>query len=118
MLLVVDVGNTQTHVGLIEAGVLIDDWRIATVRHRTGDEIAVRFDARDLPLPSDGHTRSFILITHANSKDMDLYTATPDTVEPLPFKDMSEYPYPPKEHYPDSEDFQSYRKRFNTRLMP
>ncbi len=40
MLLVVDVGNTQTHVGLMEAGVLIDDWRIATVRHRTGDEIA------------------------------------------------------------------------------
>ena len=40
MLLVVDVGNTQTHVGLMDAGVLIDDWRIATVQHRTGDEIA------------------------------------------------------------------------------
>lgn len=40
MLLAVDVGNTHTHVGLMDAGVVINDWRIATVRHRTGDEIA------------------------------------------------------------------------------
>ena len=40
MLLVVDVGNTQTHIGVIEDGQVTDDWRIATVRHRTGDEIA------------------------------------------------------------------------------
>ena len=40
MLLAVDVGNTQTHVGLLEAGEVVADWRIATVRHRTGDEIA------------------------------------------------------------------------------
>ncbi len=40
MLLVVDVGNTQTVIGLIEAGTVVDYWRIATVAHRTGDEIA------------------------------------------------------------------------------
>ncbi len=40
MLLVVDVGNTQTHVGLMEAGEVTSEWRIATVRHRTSDEIA------------------------------------------------------------------------------
>ncbi len=40
MLLVVDVGNTQTHVGVLEAGAVVDEWRIATVRHRTSDEIA------------------------------------------------------------------------------
>jgi type III pantothenate kinase len=40
MLLAVDVGNTQTHLGLLEAGRVVADWRIATVRHRTGDEIA------------------------------------------------------------------------------
>ncbi len=40
MLLAVDVGNTQTVVGLMEDGAVVDHWRIATVRHRTGDEIA------------------------------------------------------------------------------
>jgi type III pantothenate kinase len=40
VLLAVDVGNTQTHLGLLEAGTVVADWRIATVRHRTGDEIA------------------------------------------------------------------------------
>jgi len=40
MLLVVDVGNTQTHVGLSSGGDVVDEWRIATVRHRTSDEIA------------------------------------------------------------------------------
>ncbi len=40
MLLVVDVGNTQTHIGLMAGGEVTSEWRIATVRHRTGDEIA------------------------------------------------------------------------------
>jgi type III pantothenate kinase len=40
VLLVVDVGNTQTHLGVIDGGAVVDEWRIATVRHRTSDEIA------------------------------------------------------------------------------
>jgi len=40
VLLVVDVGNTQTHLGVIDGGVVVDEWRIATVGHRTSDEIA------------------------------------------------------------------------------
>jgi len=40
VLLAVDVGNTQTAVGLMEGAAIVDDWHIATVRHRTGDEIA------------------------------------------------------------------------------
>ena len=40
MLLAVDVGNTQTVIGLSMSGKIVDDWRMATVRHRTGDEIA------------------------------------------------------------------------------
>lgn len=40
MLLAVDVGNTQTHLGLLDGDTVVADWRIATVRHRTGDEIA------------------------------------------------------------------------------
>ncbi|MCX6373006.1 MAG: type III pantothenate kinase [Actinobacteria bacterium] len=40
MLLVADVGNTQTHVGLMDGGDVVGEWRLATVRHRTSDEIA------------------------------------------------------------------------------
>jgi type III pantothenate kinase len=41
MLLVVDVGNTQTHFGLIRAGdgSVAEHWRFATVRESTGDEL-------------------------------------------------------------------------------
>jgi type III pantothenate kinase len=41
MLLVVDVGNTQTHFGLIRAGEdqVAEHWRFATVRESTGDEL-------------------------------------------------------------------------------
>ena len=41
MLLVVDVGNTQTVVGLYSGDVLVDHWRIATVVERTSDELAL-----------------------------------------------------------------------------
>jgi type III pantothenate kinase len=40
VLLVVDVGNTQTHIGLSDGGEITSEWRLATVRHRTSDEIA------------------------------------------------------------------------------
>jgi type III pantothenate kinase len=41
MLLVVDVGNTQTHFGLFDDGAstVAEHWRFATVRESTGDEL-------------------------------------------------------------------------------
>jgi type III pantothenate kinase len=41
VLLAVDVGNTQTVLGLYEDGRLAEHWRVATDRTRTGDELAV-----------------------------------------------------------------------------
>jgi type III pantothenate kinase len=41
MLLAVDVGNTQTVLGLFEGDRLTDHWRLATERERTGDELGV-----------------------------------------------------------------------------
>ena len=41
MLLAVDVGNTQTVLGLYASDRLVEDWRVATDRTRTGDELAV-----------------------------------------------------------------------------
>ena len=39
MVLVVDVGNTQTHFGTLEDGELAHHWRYATVRTSTADEL-------------------------------------------------------------------------------
>ena len=43
MLLAVDVGNTQTVLGLFEGEELVEHWRLATEAERTGDELAALF---------------------------------------------------------------------------
>ena len=45
MLLVVDVGNTQTHIGTFRDGVLHEHWRFATVRESTADELGAALRA-------------------------------------------------------------------------
>src|SRR4051794_9454022 len=39
VLLVVDVGNTQTHFGAFDGDALVEHWRFATVRRSTSDEL-------------------------------------------------------------------------------
>lgn len=41
MLLAVDIGNTQTHIGAFDGDELAHDWRLATDPHATSDELAV-----------------------------------------------------------------------------
>jgi type III pantothenate kinase len=43
MLLAVDVGNTQTVLGVFEGEHLVESWRVATESERTGDELAALF---------------------------------------------------------------------------
>jgi type III pantothenate kinase len=43
MLLAVDVGNTQTVLGLFEGERLTEHWRVATEAERTGDELAALY---------------------------------------------------------------------------
>src|SRR3954447_1917174 len=40
MLLTIDVGNTQTHIGMFKGDSLSEHWRFATHREATGDELA------------------------------------------------------------------------------
>jgi len=55
MLLAIDVGNTQTHVGLFRDEGLLEHWRFHTARTATADELALVFNAllalADLRLP-------------------------------------------------------------------
>lgn len=41
MLLAVDVGNTQTHLGVFERAELVERWRVATELEATADEVAM-----------------------------------------------------------------------------
>jgi len=41
LLLAIDVGNTQTVVGLYDGDELAEHWRVASVRTQTADELAV-----------------------------------------------------------------------------
>lgn len=43
MLLAVDVGNTQTHIGIFSKHEIVAEWRISTEPRRTADELALIF---------------------------------------------------------------------------
>src|SRR5204862_697111 len=43
MLLAIDVGNTSTFFGLFEGAELSQHWRIATERHKSGDELGALY---------------------------------------------------------------------------
>ena len=85
---------------------------------KPGDEVAVAFDAAGSgPLP-DGWTRTFLLLADGFSKEMDINSASPDRVEPLPFHAMTAYPYRAPEHYPDTLEYREYQAKYNTRVVP
>jgi len=78
-----------------------------------GDEIAVEFDATTLPKLPQGWSRTVVLHTDGYTKDMDLYTAFPDTVDPLPYHAMGNYP--PSDPHALGDDWKAYHRRYNTR---
>ena len=83
---------------------------------KPGDEIAVSFDAR-LPALPDGWTRTFLMYADGFSKEMNLNSASPDQLDPLPFHGMKEYPYAPSTAPTRTSRYQEYLDRFNTRIV-
>ncbi len=81
---------------------------------KPGDEISLSFAAADSPLPA-GWTRTFLLVADGFSKEMDINSASPDRVAPLPFHGMTAYPYGERDTYPDSAAHRQYQARYNTR---
>ena len=84
---------------------------------RPGDELVLSFDARKLPPLPDGWTRTFLLYANGYSKEMDINSASPDQVGPLPFHGMSKYPYTWPERYPLTEKRRRYMEKYNTRVV-
>jgi len=84
---------------------------------RPGDEISLSFDAGRLPALPAGWTRTFLLYSDGFSKEMDINSASPDQVSPLPFHGMTGYPYPDSERYPMTVARRAYFDKYNTRLV-
>jgi hypothetical protein len=82
-----------------------------------GDEVTVQFDARHLPPLPRGWTRSFVLRTHGYVKACGPLVVTGDTVAPLPFHQMSRFPYGPGETYPQTPLHLQYLQRYQTRQV-
>jgi hypothetical protein len=82
-----------------------------------GDEIALTFDANRAPAVPRGWRRTFLLYADGFSKEMNIRSATPDTLGPLPFHAMTRYPYGPDEHYPETARHRDYLERSNTRIV-
>jgi tetratricopeptide (TPR) repeat protein len=84
---------------------------------RPGDELAIAFDARTLAPLAPGWTRTFLLYADGYSKEMDINSASPEEVAPLPFHRMREYPYRWPETFPHTPAHLDYLERYNTRLV-
>jgi tetratricopeptide (TPR) repeat protein len=81
----------------------------------SGDEVAMDFDASQLPELPEGWTRDYFFYADGFAKDMDFYAAHGDTVAPLPFHTSAPYPYPAGVGYPTDEPHLKYFLEYNTR---
>ncbi len=84
---------------------------------RPGDELSLSFAADKLPPLPQGWTRTFLVYADGFSKEMDINSASPDQVGPLPFHGMSKYPYAWPERYPLTEKRRRYLETYNTRIV-
>lgn len=80
-----------------------------------GDEITLRFDAAQHPVP-DGMVRDFLLYNVGWDKDVKQNTVYGQTVEPLPTAGMKSYTGidPP---FPDTEEHREFLRKWQTRTQ-
>ncbi len=85
------------------------------VTSRPGDELSLAFDA--LPAPPRGSRRTFLLLSDGFSKEMDINSATPDSLAPRPFHAMSRYPYAAPEAFPMTDERYRLIEQYETRSV-
>ena len=79
-----------------------------------GDEMTLQFQAPDSELPA-GWVRDFIMHNVGWDKDADLNTVYGQSVEPLPYREMTSYPYGPEGQFPRTPAHESYLERYQNR---
>ena len=82
----------------------------------SGEEIAVEFDTAKLPVLPPNWKRDYFFYANGYVKDMDWWDAMPFTVSQMPFHQMSKYPYPSTEKFPDDASAIDYQLDYNDRF--
>ena len=80
---------------------------------RQGDEVSLKFHANLESVPESMERDYFLIVSCWFKVDGLPYLGF--TVDPLPFHDMSCFPYPPTESYPYDEDHLNFLRQYNTR---
>ena len=86
---------------------------------RQGDNVTLKFPTTSLPLLEDDEERSVFLFVASWFKDPlgNWGYGFDFTVDPLPFRNMSGFPYPDTESYPTTEEYIQYLQEWNTRAI-
>jgi len=82
----------------------------------SGEEIDAEFSAAPLPPLPPHWKRDYFFYANGFVKDMDFYEASPFTVAQMPFHEMTSYPYPASERYPDNPPSVKYELDWNDRF--
>jgi tetratricopeptide (TPR) repeat protein len=81
----------------------------------SGDEVQLEFDPTSLPPLPDGWSRDYFFAADGYEKDMDFYAYEGFAVDPLPFQEMTSYPY--SGTFPSDQEHIDYLLQFNTRYV-
>jgi hypothetical protein len=84
-----------------------------------GDTVSLHFPIADLAPLADGMERDYFLYVAAWFKDepSNWGYGFPFTVDPLPFRNMSGFPYLSTESYPYDSQHLNYIQQYNTRAI-
>jgi len=104
-----------TRYGDVTPLLQLDDDQLCLVG--PGDEARVEFNAKPVPPLPEGWTRGFVLRAVGYCKDSDLFTATGDTVGPLPWRGMTVYPFGPEGQRPEDPAYLEYLHTYQTRTV-
>ncbi|MGA2701196.1 MAG: hypothetical protein ABSH35_08870, partial [Isosphaeraceae bacterium] len=80
-----------------------------------GDEARLEFAAAGLPPLPAGWTWAYVLRAFGYCKDADPFTATSDTIEPLPWRGMPAFPFAAGVTRPARAAHDDYLREFQTR---
>jgi Flp pilus assembly protein TadD len=82
----------------------------------SGQDIDAEFRASAAPPLPEHWKRDYFFYANGFVKDMDFYEASPFTVAQLPFQGMPGYPYPSRDHYPETPATVRYQLQWDTRF--
>jgi hypothetical protein len=106
-----------TRYGNVTQLVLTEDDKF--VIGKQGDAVSLQFSTANLAAPAEGMVRDYFLFEATWFKDTNgnWGFGFGFTVDPLPFRGMSGFPYPPDESYPFDPEHQDYLSEWNTRVV-